>query len=885
MREELLSHIAMRAEDNLARGMSPEEARRDALLRLGNPAVIADRAWDADLATAAQSWWRDLALGLRSLRRSPGFALIVIVILGLGVGANTAVFTLTHAFLWRNLPVPQPGRLVRYMMTSASALPGMSPTDDMDLPISGPIFDALRKHQRSCTDLFLWTDTAVSWRNGPEQQSTPAALVTGGAFSVLGIPPALGRLLNYADDRRGGGPQGWAADLSYDFWQRQFHGDPAVLGKTLEVEHLPVTIVGVLPQGFHGILIGSNPRLILPWAFDVQVNGGRSDRYTPNQLNFTALGRLKPGATYSQALAEVRSMQSRVLNEAVPAKFQDNFFRMFRLDLRPGGTGFSDFNRTYRKPLLMMQLLVLSVLLVIGLNLSMLLMARASARRHELAVRAALGARRWRLLRQLLIEALLLAIPGSILALGLGAWGSHILFSIASRGDPNLVVDLHPDAAVLAATLGFALLAVFVSSLWPAWQVGRVDLTSAMQSGRQGRAHQRRSRFARFLLPAQVALSLLLVAVGGLFVASLTRILTQPSGMQAEHVLLANTNFYRGPEDSGQKLALYQRMLTALRQMPGVQVASASSMMPMNEAESDEGYWSRDAAGQRHEDRTLYENRVAPDLFSALGIPLLAGRDFSASDSQPADPVCILSQSAARFFFPTGSALGGYINNDDPSGDPATRFRVVGIVGNAKYDTLHEEPPRTIYFSYAQNPEHWLSMSFILRGPDQARLAAAFRAVMLQFAPGSAVPTPIALRRKMLQSVTTDRLLALLSGYLGALALLLSCTALYGVMSWNVALRTAEVGIRMALGATRYRILRLILGEALVVVAIGAIFGLAGTAGATRWIASFLFDTPPLDPGVLFAAAACMLTATAFAAWLPARRASRTEPMSALHCE
>lgn len=885
MQEELRSHIAMRTEDNLARGMSPEQARRDALLRFGNPAVVEESAWDIDLSTAAESWWRDLVLGVRSLRRSPAFALIAIVILGLGVGANTAVFTLAHAFLWRNLPVLQPQRLVRYMFSSPRVLPGMSPTDDMDLPLSGTIFDALRKYQRSCSDLFLWTDASFSWTNGAEQQPTTAALVTGGAFPVLGISPALGRLLDYADDGKGGGPQGWAADLSYEFWQSQFHGDPEVLGKSLTLEHVPVTIVGVLPKGFHGVLIGSNPRLILPWAFDVQVNGARSDRYISNQLNFTVLGRLKPGTTYGQALAEVRTLRSRVLNEAVPANLQDDFFRMMRLDLRPGGPGFSDFNRTYRKPLLMMQLLVLIVLLVIGFNLSILLIARASARRHELAVRAALGARRWRLLRQLLVETLLLAVPGSVLALLLGAWGSHILFALASRGDLNLLVDLRPDPAVLAATLGFALLAVLISSLWPAWQIGRLDLSSAMQAGRQGRANERRSRFARSLLPAQVALSLLLVAVGGLFVASVTRMLRQPSGMRPQGVLLANTDFDHRPEQVEQKVALYQRMLASLRQMPGVQVASASWMMPMNEAESDEPYWSRDAAGQRHEDRRLYENRIAPDLFSALGIPLLAGRDFTDSDSEHAEPVCVLNQSAARLFFPDGSAVGNYINSEGASGDPVARFRVVGVVGDAKYDTLHEQAPRTIYFPYTQNPERWIPLTIVLRGPDQAQLTADFRAVIHQFVPDSPLPTPISLRRKMLQSITTDRLLALLSGYLGALALLLSCIALYGVISWNVSLRTAEVGIRAALGATPYRIVGLIVGEALVVAAFGIAAGLAATAGTTRWVASFLFDTPPLDPVILAGAGGCMLAATIFAAWLPARRASRTEPMSALHCE
>jgi predicted permease len=887
LRAEIEEHIALQTEEYIRAGISAAEGRRQALVKFGAAEAIKESYRDQASLPLMESAIADVKYGLRSLRHSPAFALISIMILGLGVGANTAVFTLADTFLWRSLSVPQPERLVRYMFSSAGVPTGLPASTDLDFPLSGPIFDELRKEQRACTDLFGWTDSHVLWSAGAEAQTLPAALVTGGAFPVLGIKPALGRLLDYPDDRPGGGPQGWVANISYDFWQARFHGDPVVLGKTLVLEHIPVTVVGVLPKGFHGVLIGSNPRVVLPWEFDVQVNGAGSDRHRNNSLSFTVMGRLRPGVTYGQARADSGTIKESVIKEAVPAKIQDDFFRMLtsRLDVRPGGTGFSDFNRQYRKPLLLMQLLVLAVLLVVGLNLSTLFMARAGGRRHEMAVRAALGARRWRLLLQLLIEGLLLAIPGSIVALVVGAWGSRVLFTLASRQAPDMTVDLHPGLVVLAANLGFALCAVLISSCWPAWKIRRLDLSSAMESGRQGHLGERRSRFVRWLLPAQVALSLLLVAVAGLFVASFTRILVQPSGFRPQGVLLADTNFYRRPETGQQKVALYRRMLIELRQIPGVETASAARVTLMNGDEADEPYYSQDAAGQRHEDRALFENRVAPGLFDTLGMRLLAGRDFSDSDSEQTEPVCILTSSAARFFFPTSSALGGFITNDNAQERPVVHYRVVGMVTDAKYDTLHEAAPRTIFFPYTQSAESLDSLTLVLRGPDTAKLAAGYRETMHQFVPDSPVPAPVTLQQRMLVSVSSDRLFALLSGYLGGLALLLSCIALYGVMSWNISLRTAEVGIRMALGATPYRVVGMILGEALVVVAAGVLAGLAATAGTTRWLASFLFDTRPLDPRVLLAAAGSMLAATMFAAWLPSRRASAIDPVAALRAE
>src|SRR5215831_15715353 len=583
---------------------------------------------------------QDFRYGWRRLRKSPGFAAIAIITLAIGIGANTTVFTLIHGLLLRSLAVPHPDQLVRYRLMLR---PGIgSEWSSFSLSefgvLSGPMFEAVRKRQTACTDVLAWEEyNELTYTESGQSRLVSAALVSGSAFPVLGVKAELGRLFDDSDDSQGGGGA-WSANISYGFWQREFHGQAAVVGRTLVINQVAVTIVGVLPRGFSGVLVGQDPQIVLPLEIDAAFAALR-DRPSIRQNQYysqvVVLGRLKPGVTIDQARANAESIEEAMFDEAMPAVIRHNAFASaHRLDVTRASAGWSGYRITYQKPLLIVQVLVAIVLVLISANLAGLLLARGARRRHELEIRGALGASRPRLIRQLLTEnAILAAIAVPIGCLF--AWqGSRFAVGLIGAPGTRLDIDRWQDPAVLGiATASGLLTAIFAASL-PALIVTRRGGVATLQAGGRGSYSSRRGRLGKLLIPLQVGLGLVLVTVAGLFAASLARVLITQSGMREQGVFLARTRLEWHPERLEQLDALYARMLERLTSQPGVQSASLVMKEPMTGSAEMSHFISRDP-GAVHEDnfeRTLV-NAVGPGFFETVGIPMLGGRDLAAIDT------------------------------------------------------------------------------------------------------------------------------------------------------------------------------------------------------------------------------------------------------------
>jgi predicted permease len=591
-------------------------------------------------------------------------------------------------------------------------------------------------------------------------------------------------------------------------------------------------------------------------------------------------------------------MQEGMWDDAMPPVVRHNLFVAdHKLEVMSASAGWSGYRDAYQKPLLIVQALVGVVLLLISANLAGLLLARASGRRHELEIRGALGASRIRLIRQLLTENTTLAaiaVPlGCLFAWQTGGFAARLIAAPGTRLDINRWQD--PTVLAIAAASGFVT-AILAGTL-PALIVTRARRSGTLQTGGRQSA-SRHGRLGRMLIPLQVAFGLILVTVATLFVASLARLLITSSGMREQGIFMAGTKLDRRPEKGDQLDALYARMIEYLEAQPGIQSASLALREPMTGSVETSHFISREASGAVHEDSFEHSmvNAVGPRFFETLGIPMRGGRDFAATDTAHSSEVCILSESAARYFFPNQDAIGGYIEApSDVARLKAATYQVVGLVADAKYDTLHEDAPAAVYIPYTQQaeavspgagtPSPHADLSFVILGSDSSLLSAAYRETLRKFVPDTPVFDVVSLRRHMLESISADRMIASLSGFLGFLALLLTCISLYGQVAWSVTERTSEIGIRMALGATRASVVRMICGSLAVPVAIGMAVGLAGAIAISRVLASFLYNTQPADPKLVLCSLGAMFLAVAIASYRPAHRAASIDPMQCLRTD
>jgi predicted permease len=804
---------------------------------------------------------QDLRFAVRTLRKSPGFATAAALTLALGIGANTAIFSLIDAVLLRTLPVRDPDHLVILRAVAAGQ-------DDED-GFSVSAFEQIRDHGRSLSGAFAFDGTRLSASVDGRPDILWGQCVSGNFFELLGVKPTRGRAFTIQEDQPASAP---AAVISYAYWKRRFALDPGAVGKTITLKGVPFTLIGVAPEGFVGIEPG--------FAFDVWVPLTHWTRLRLNDhLSLGIMGRLRPGVAREKARAEIETIyrRSREKPEGAPRALDTPP----RLELLPGGRGLSGLREDYAQPLTILMAVVAAVLLIACANVANLVLARSSARRKEIAVRLAMGASRGRLIRQLLTESVLLASIGGLVGLLLAAWGSDALLGLVANGRLSGSLDLHPDLRVLAFTSGISIAIGILFGLMPALRATSMNPQAMLKDGSQTVGGDRRGNGVRAaLVVTQVSLCVMLLVAAGLLGRSLQSLFRVDPGFETDRVLLVSAYPTLLGYEGQREIDLYARLQERLLTIPGVRSASLSRFRILYGGRWERRISVRQAGGGPPVDAVALCSPVSPGFFETMGIPMLVGRDFQAGDGPSALRVALVTESFARANFPGLSAVGERVRFTDGG-----EAEVVGVVRDVKSEGLrkHEFSP-TVYIPIAQTPADRLgqiTMEIRTNGHAAAAMAGVRRQIQTleRDLPLVGVETQ---QELVAESVGTERLLAALCGSFAVLALVLACVGLYGVLAYSVAQRTREIGIRFALGARPGDLLRLVLGQGVRLAALGIVIGLAAAPAAARVLASLLFGVGPTDPLTLAGASLALLVVSVLACYIPARRAMRVDPLVAL---
>jgi len=838
-----------------------------------------------------QTLWQDLRYALRMLAKSPGFAAVAILTLALGIGANAAIFQLVDAVRLRALPVHDPSTLAIVHLNTNHWGSGNFTGSYSEFTF--PLWQQVQKRQQAFSSIAAWGGTQLNLAKGGEVDNAQAIWISGHFFQVLGVQPILGRLISTADDPddEQAGCSG-AVNISYGFWQRRYGGDASVIGKTLTLEGHPFPIVGVTPPSFFGVSVGDRFDLAVPICAEPLVNAQYSFITGPRAREtwwLALLGRLKPGWTLARAGAQLESTAPAALRETVPPQYDAEgvkHYLEYKLEARPAANGFSNMRQDASDPLYLLLGLSGLVLLIACANLANLLLARASAREREVAVRLALGASRARLIRQLLSESALLAVAGAVAGGFLAAALSRTLIACVSTPDNPVFLDMPTDWRVLGFAAVLAISTTLLFGLAPALRAGNVEPGSALKAGGRGMtAGREHFRLQRILVAAQVALSVVLLAGALLFARSLQNLMTRNTGFQQNGVLIANLDTSPLNLSLQQGPSLEQNLLEHICALPGVAAAAISERSPVSGSSSND--WVLDAKGD-HPNGASWEDYISPGYFETMEIPLIAGRDFTIDDNVTSPKAAIVNETFIRKFLGgTTLPIGERIRVWAPPGKPARYYQVVGLVKDSVYEDMHAPMVPVMYFARAQSDEPQLFTGPHLLVRSRGGFAGLLNSVKDEIV---SVNPEINIQFKLLRTQIHDSLLqdeqmATLCGFFGGLALLLAAVGLYGVISYTVAQRTNEIGIRMALGSQRAGVIRLILSEVASLVAIGLAVGVGLTLAGSKFASSMLFGLKPRDPLTL-ALTVLILAAIGFAAsFLPARRASRLDPMTALRYE
>ena len=878
---ELEFHLAELTDELVAGGMTSESARREARLRFGNPVVHRERARDRDILPWLESLGADVRYAWRSLRASPGFAVVAILSLGLAIGANTAIFTLIDAVMLRSLPVANPEELVRVMTPARDGSLGEGGDN-----FTNPIWEALRDRQDVFSGAFATADERFDLAGGGESRPVQGAWVSGGYFAALGVRPAAGRLLAPADDHRGCAP---VAVVSHDFWRSEYGGSPGAVGKTLSLNGHPFQIVGVAAAGFSGVNVGRASRVYVPLCTMPMVLGNPGALDERSTWFLYIFGRRRPEMTTEEAGRRLAALAPAVFRATVPGdcppRAQAEFART-RLTAVPAATGYSGVRGQYRAPLVALMAAVGLVLLIGCANVAGLLLARASSRRHEVAVRIAIGAGRGRLVRQLLTESLLLSLLGAAVGLLLAGAATRLMPGYMEMRGEAVWLDLSIDGRVLAFTLLVATGTAVLFGLVPARRSARVDPRAAMKNDRGIAEGHSRFGVGKALVVGQIALSLVLVVGAGLLLGTFRRLDALDPGFRPAGVVLASLDMAPAGYPQEELPRVKRQILEHVRATPGVESASASVFTPLsggawNGLVEVDGFTPADPL-----DAEVYFNGVSDDFFSTLGATLLTGRDFGAGDVAGSPPVAIVNESFMKKFFHGANPVGRRVTVKNPHVGEDDLLQVVGVVRDTKYRSMREGRLPLVFRPLGQldGPERpAMEVALRGRGTEAALMRTATAAV-------GEVNGSISIRYKTLEaqmdaSLVRERLLAMLSGLFGGLALLLAVVGLYGTMAYSVVRRRSELGIRIALGAGRTRVMRLVLGEAGRLVGAGLLLGGVAALLTTRWIAPFLFGLTPADPTTWAISALALAAVSVTACALPAWRAARLDPNAVLRAE
>ena len=868
MDEELRFHLERQAAKYRERGLSPEAAARRARLDFGGAEQVREECRDARGLGWLESLGQDLRYAVRTLRQSPVFAAVAVLSLALGIGANTAIFSVLDALLLKPLPVRDAERLVALGQ------------DDSDYTSTYALWQQIRLHQDVFSETFAYATTEFDLAPGGERQDVHGLYVSGNYFSALGIAARVGRTFVPADDRRGGPP---VAVLSYDFWQRRYSGDPAAVGRLLRVEGRPFQIIGVAARGFFGMEVGERFDVAIPVTAEFPMHPGRAWQEEQDNWWLTVAGRLKPGVDVARATARLNRLAPALYRVAVPDDRHDAGRPYFVL--HPAGKGISELRGRYGQSLVLLMGMVGMVLLIACANLANLLLARAGARSREVAVRLALGAGRGRLVRQFLTESLLLSLAGAALGVLLAQFASRLLVAWISSSRETRFLDLSPDGRLLAFTGALAIGTGLVFGLAPALRATRLAPQMALKEGARGLTESRRRLgLGRALVTVQVALSLVLLIGAGLFVRSLRLLLAQDLGFRRDHILLVTPDL-RGPADAPERqTAVLAELLGRLRQLPGVRAAARSEVTPIGG-----GTWQWDVqvdtAGQGPRGVHCYFNLVSPGFFRTMGTRLVAGRDFDSGDSGSGPLVALVNETAARRLYPGANPVGETYG-DKAFSHAEVRVQVVGVVEDAKYRTLRDQPPPTIYLPMTQNPAPFAGNgTYELRfGGPLADLVARVKEAVRAADPRIALDFRL-LSTQIDDSLLQERLVARLASFFGVLALVLASIGLYGVVAYGATRRRTEIGIRMALGATRGGVVWLVLRETAALLLVGILLGLGGALAGAGLVRRMLFGLTPGDPATVAGAIGLLLVVAAAAGYFPARQAAHADPLAALREE
>ncbi|HEY6805739.1 MAG TPA: ABC transporter permease [Pyrinomonadaceae bacterium] len=827
---------------------------------------------------------KDIRYAVRGLIKRPAFSLIAIVTLALGIGANTAIFTLVNAVLLKSLPVPHPEELVLFSDDSSEGThSGDVPSGEWSL-FNYDSYQYLRKQNQSFQDI-------CAFRSGESRLSVLAAgsssvqratghLVTGNYFNVMGVNARLGRTLNADDDRPEASP---AAVVSDRYWQQVLNSDPSVVGKTFLINGANFTIVGVTPPAFFGERVRRAPDFWLPLSFQPQVEMRKSTLDDKGVYWLSLMGRLR-NVTMDQAQAQTTLALRQYLTELAGSQINDDTRRSIEgtsIAMVSGAGGISGLRLVYSKPLQMLMAIVGMVLLIACANVGSLFLARASGRGAEMSLRLALGASRMRIIRQLLTESLLLAVCGGVAGVLIAQWGVRLLVGLVTKETP---LQTRLDLLVLSFTATVAIVAGLLFGLLPAIRASRTDLAGAMKE--KSRTNTGRSRFgiASGLVITQICLSMVLLTGAGLFARSLLNLQKIDVGFNPENVLTLDIDPRLGGYKSAELPALYQRVLERLKTMPRVTSVTMSSYAPMSGSRSQSDISISGYTPGPSEKMLSDVVLIGPDFNETMGVPLLQGRSIRSTDTKAEHQVAVVNQAFADHYFKGQNALGRLLCFGDKF-EPKDQVEIVGVIGNIKASQARDQANETIYQPILQLDDRFVAGYQIKTSGDAASLGPAVREAIAQVDPKLPIFGVTTLTEQISGTFRQDRLISQLMSFFGALALLLAAIGLYGVMSNGVMRRTNEIGIRMALGAASSNILWLVLKESLILVIVGLVVGVPVALGAGSLIASQLFGLRASDPVTLVVAGAVLILVAVLAGFLPARRASRVDPLVALRDE